>query len=132
MALGRAILAPSLAAIPELSQSAYHYVLEGWAKTNPEAAAGWIAQRLASGAKMANMGDSTLAEIAVSRPEFAAGWIPTLPEGEVQTNAARALAANWAAFDPRAAEAWIASLPAGPLRESAETARAQALSPAGK
>ena len=62
---------------------------------------------------------SMLSELAAARPEFTADWLHTLPSGPVQTDAAVALAANWATFDQPATEAWISTLTDGPVKEAA-------------
>ena len=62
---------------------------------------------------------TALSELAAARPEFTADWLHTLPSGPVQTDAAVALAANWATFDQPATEAWISTLTDGPVKEAA-------------
>jgi len=118
---------PMLEAIPELNEAVDARVLSTWTKVDPEAAAGWIQERLEQG-KAVKFGGShsdegILTDLAISRPEFTASWLLDLPDPAVQAKAADTLAANWSAFDPAAADAWIASLPAGPLREAAEKGR---------
>ena len=116
-----------LAAIPELNEAVDAYVLSTWTKVDPEAAAGWIQERLEQGKTVRFKGEYSdegiLTDLAISRPEFTASWLLDLPDPAVQAKAADTLAANWSAFDPAAADAWIASLPAGPVREAAEKGR---------
>jgi hypothetical protein len=109
-----------LAAIPELNEAVDDSVLSSWTKAKPEAAAGWIAQRLEQGktVEFGNLG--ILADLAVSVPEFTAGWLVDLPDPALRSSAANTLTANWGAFDPEAAKQWIASLPEGELRQAAE------------
>ena len=125
---------PMLEAIPELNDAVDAYVLSTWTKVDPEAAAGWIQERLEQGKAVKFKGDhgdeGILTDLAISQPEFTASWLLELPDAAVQAKAADTLAANWSAFDPAAADAWIASLPAGPVREAAEKGRVS--SKAGK
>jgi hypothetical protein len=118
---------PMLDAIPELNDAVDAYVLSTWTKVDPEAAAGWIQERLDLGKKVALKGEygdkGIFADLAISRPEFTATWLAGLPDPTVQAAAANVLAANWWAFDPAAADAWIESLPTGPVREAAEKGR---------
>ena len=118
---------PMLEAIPELNEAVDAYVLSTWTKVDPEAAAGWIQQRLEQGKAVKFEGDNgdkgILTDLAISRPGFTASWLLELPDPAVQAKAADTLASNWSAFDPAAADAWIASLPAGPVREAAEKGR---------
>lgn len=113
-----------LAALPELNGAVDAEVLSTWTKADPEAAAGWIAERLEQGGKVPMRGSygerGILTELATARPEFTASWLLGLPEGEFRIQAADTLIANWAAFDPVAAGGWIEALPEGPLREGAE------------
>jgi hypothetical protein len=119
---------PMLEAIPELNEAVDANVLSTWTKVDPEAAAGWIQERLEQGKLMKLYGEYSdegiLTDLAISRPEFTASWLLDLPDPAVQAKAADTLAANWSAFDPAAADAWIATLPAGPLRDAAEKGRA--------
>jgi hypothetical protein len=116
-----------LEAIPELNEAVDAYVLSTWTKVDPEAAAGWIRERLEQGKTVKFEGDygdqGILTDLAISRPEFTSSWLLDLPDPAVQAKAADTLAANWSSFDPAAADAWIATLPAGPLREAAEKGR---------
>lgn len=125
---------PMLEAIPELNEAVDAYVLSTWTKVDPEAAAGWIQERLEQGKTVRFKGEygdeGILTDLAISRPEFTASWLLDLPDPAVQAKAADTLAANWSAFDPAAADAWIASLPVGPVREAAEKGRVS--SKAGK
>jgi hypothetical protein len=118
---------PMVEAIPQLNEAVDAYVLSTWTKVDPEAAAGWIEERLEQGKAVKFEGDNgdkgILTDLAISRPEFTAGWLLELPDPAVQAKAADTLAANWSAFDPAAADAWIANLPAGPVREAAEKGR---------
>lgn len=118
---------PMLEAIPELNEAVDAYVLSTWTKVDPEAAAGWIEERLEQGKAVKFEGDNgdkgILTDLAISRPEFTASWLLELPDPAVQAKAADTLTANWSSFDPAAADAWIASLPAGPVREAAEKGR---------
>lgn len=118
---------PMLEAIPELNEAVDAYVLSTWTKVDPEAAAGWIQERLEQGKTVKFGGDYSdkgiLTDLAISRPEFTASWLLELPDPAVQANAAYILAANWSTFDPAETDAWIASLPTGPLREAAEKGR---------
>lgn len=85
-----------------------------------EAAARWISGRLAAG-KPVPFGDrGILADLAISKPEFTASWLQTLPDAALQKTAAGTLTANWGAFDPAAARRWIGGLPVGELRQAAE------------
>ena len=109
-----------LAAIPELNEAVDENVLSTWTKANPEAAAGWIAQRLEQG-KAVKFGNSgILADLAISAPEFTAAWLVNLSDPAIQKTAANTLTANWGAFDPDASKQWVASLPDGELRQAAE------------
>lgn len=116
-----------LEAIPELNEAVDANVLSTWTKVDPEAAAGWIQERLEQGKLMKLYGEYSdegiLTDLAISRPEFTASWLLELPDPAVQAKAADTLAANWSSFDPAAADAWIATLPAGPVREAAEKGR---------
>lgn len=116
-----------LEAIPELNEAVDAKVLSTWTKVDPEAAAGWIQERLEQGKTVRFKGEYSdegiLTDLAISRPEFTASWLLELPDPAVQAKAADTLAANWSAFDPAATDAWIASLPAGPVREAAEKGR---------
>jgi hypothetical protein len=118
---------PMLEAIPELNEAVDAYVLSTWTKVDPEAAAGWIQERLEQGKAVKFKGEYSdegiLTDLAISRPEFTASWLLGLPDPAVQAKAADTLAANWSSFDPAATDAWIASLPAGPVREAAEKGR---------
>lgn len=119
---------PILEAIPELNEAVDADVLSTWTKVDPEAAAGWIQERLEQGKAVKFDGEYSdegiLTDLAISRPEFTASWLLDLPDPAVQAKAADTLAANWSSFDPVAADAWIASLPAGSVREAAEKGRA--------
>jgi hypothetical protein len=109
-----------LAAILELNDAVDENVLSTWTKANPEAAAGWIAQRLEQG-KTVKFGNSgILADLAISTPEFTAAWLVNLSDPAIQKTAANTLTANWGAFDRDAAKQWVASLPDGELRQAAE------------
>ncbi len=112
--------AAMLDAIPELNDAVDPYVLSTWAKADPQAAAGWIEKRLEAGEKIPLGDKGILAELAISKPEFTADWVTSLPEGPLRKSAAETLTANWAAFDPAAAREWTQSLPAGELRSAAE------------
>lgn len=118
---------PMLEAIPELNDAVDANVLSTWTKVDPEAAAGWIQERLEAGKKVSFKGDygdrGILVDLAISRPEFTATWLAGLPDPAVQADAANALAANWWSFDPAAADAWIETLPTGSVREAAEKGR---------
>ncbi len=118
---------PMLEAIPELNDAVDANVLSTWTKADPEAAAGWIQERLEQGKKVALKGKDVdkgiFADLAISRPEFTATWLAGLPDPAVQADAANVLAANWWSFDPAAADAWIEALPTGPVREAAEKGR---------
>lgn len=110
---------PLLEAIPELNGAVNGGVLATWAKADPEAAAEWISGH-AEQKKLGLKEDGVLAELSITRPEFTAGWLLTLPNAAMQIQAARTLTSNWAAFDSAAAKAWTENLPEGPLREAAE------------
>lgn len=110
---------PVLAAIPELNDAVDDMVLSTWTKADPEAAAGWISDRLAAGKKVTIGREGVFADLATSRPEFTSGWLLTLPDQKLQTQAAETLMANWGAFDPAAAQAWAGDLPPGPVRDAA-------------
>jgi hypothetical protein len=109
-----------LTAIPELNDAVDEDVLSSWAKTNPQAAAGWITGRIDQGKNIPFGNEGILAEFAISIPEFTASWLETLPDPAIQKTAAATLAANWGAFDPAAARRWIDTLPEGELRQAAE------------
>jgi len=104
---------------PEFGTHVGEYLLQGWVRTDPEAAAGFIAKKVeANGGK--DIGEnSSIAELAFSRPEFTAGWLPTLPEGEFQITTAASLAANWSRFSPDAAAAWVEGLADGAMKDAA-------------
>ena len=109
-----------LNAIPELNDAVDGNVLSTWTKADPEAAAGWITERLGQGKTISFEDEGILAELAISKPEFTASWLETLPDAALQKTAAGTLTANWGAFDPAAARRWIDGLPEGELRQSAE------------
>jgi len=109
-----------LAAIPELNDAVDDGVLSTWAKVNPEAAATWISERLEQEKKVPVRNSGIFAELAISKPEFTAAWLETLPDETIRKTGAETLAANWAAFDPVAARRWIDGLPMGELRDAAE------------
>lgn len=109
-----------LEAIPELNDAVDGKVLSTWTKVDPEAAAGWIAERLGQGKAIGWKNEGILAELAISKPEFTASWLETLPDAAIQNAAAGTLTANWGAFDPVAARRWIDGLPEGELRQAAE------------
>lgn len=129
-----------VAAIPELRPKVRKYLLEGWVRVAPEAAADFLAEEAHQHANQgidfpqvdksdnleniatqsAGMG-SAIAELSASKPEFTSAWITTLPPGEFQNKVAGSLATNWARFDRASAQAWVESLPEGPMRDQAET-----------
>jgi hypothetical protein len=109
----------SIAAIPAARALVKGDLLESWTRKDPEAAAAFISEELATNPGYQTQNTEALSVIAASRPEFTAQWLQTLPAGNIQTNAAVALAANWSNFDRPATEAWIAQLPPGPIKEAA-------------
>lgn len=111
---------PLLAAFPALQDSVNDRVLSTWAKADPEAAAGWVTQRLTDGKPVPWKESAILADLSTQHPEFTATWLQNLPDPAVQQQAANTLAANWNTYDPAATRRWIDSLPAGPVRAAAE------------
>ena len=127
-------------AIPELRPKVKGYLLEGWVRSAPEAAASFLAEEAHQHADQGlsfpqknedvppgnivlqndELGRS-IAELSFSRPEFTSEWVSTLPPGDFQNNVAASLATNWARFDRESAQAWIESLPEGPMKTQAET-----------
>ena len=111
-----------IAAMPEVRRLIQGEVLESWARKEPEAVAAFISEELEINSTYQTKNKEALSYLAAARPQFTAQWIETLPEGDIQTDAAVALAAHWSIFDRPATEAWIESLPDGPIKEvAAET-----------
>lgn len=128
-----------VAALPELRPKVTGYLLEGWTRVAPEAAAGFLAEEAHRHAQQgtsiydadknqdhnithhSGMTDG-IAELTISRPEFTSEWVSTLPPGDFQNNIASALATNWARFDRESAEAWVQALEPGPMQEKAKEA----------
>jgi len=119
---GRQAPSEVIAAIPEARRLIQGEVLESWARKEPEAAASFISEELKINPAYETKNNEALSYLAAARPEFTARWLETLPEGNIQINAAVALAAHWSIFDLPATKAWIETLPAGQIKEvAAET-----------
>ncbi|QJE96705.1 hypothetical protein [Luteolibacter luteus] len=111
---------PVLEAFPELDDAVTGYVLATWAKSDPQASAGWIEKRLADGKPVKELEDKgVLSEIAIAEPEFAAEWVTRLADPKVQVAAAKHLAINWGSFNPEATRKWAESLPDGEAKDAA-------------
>jgi hypothetical protein len=116
---GNVDLGPILEQMPELADHVSGYLLQGWTRTNPEAAAAFLETKVAANPDFAMNDAEALAEICFSRPEFTAHWLGQLPAGAFQTTTAGTLARTWSRFDPEAANDWAQSLPEGPPKEAA-------------
>lgn len=112
-------LGPILEQMPELADHVGDYTLQGWTRTNPEAAAAFLGGQVAANPNLAMANSEAVAEICVSRPEFTSQWLMELPAGAFQASAAGTLAKAWSRFDPEAADAWARSLPEGSTKEAA-------------
>lgn len=134
-------LGPILERMPELAEHLSGHPLQGWTRTDPEAAAAFLGAQVAANPNL-SLGDfeeslrataegrttsplfpmadlEAVTEICFSRPEFTAEWLNRLPAGSFQTTTAGTLARTWSRFDPEAANDWAHSLPEGPPKEAA-------------
>lgn len=112
-------LGPILEQMPELADHVGDYTLQGWTRTNPEAAAAFLGGQVAANPNLAMANSEAVAEICFSRPEFTSQWLMELPAGAFQTSAAGTLVNSWSRFDPEAADTWARSLPEGSIKEAA-------------
>lgn len=116
---GNQDLGPILEQVPELADHVSDYLLEGWTRTDPEAAAAFLSSKVTADPNLAGTKSEAVAEICFSRPEFTAQWLGKLPAGSFQTTTAGTQARTWSRFDPDAANDWAQSLPEGPPKEAA-------------
>jgi hypothetical protein len=93
-------------------------VAEGYAQTDPQGAATWLAQYRADPVYSAAVG-SVAAGLSASDPPAAARLLATATDKSAAMQAAYAVASRWAQLDPQAAAAWAADYDAGVERSVA-------------
>jgi hypothetical protein len=110
-------------ALPQLTEAVDADVLDTWLRSNPYAAAEFLATHSDSPKfkPEALAKEGVIQQLATTMPDFTAQWIGSLTNVGLQNDAAKQLGSHWGAFDPTAAQAWIDSLPTGATRQAAET-----------
>ena len=131
-----------------LKEEATTSLVQGWARTDPEAAAGWF---ISTGSTSQSVLDALLTTWTGLHPQAAAAWVESLTNpanketgrvlvasewarqnpaeaaayftpmmvGKAAIDLGSALVNSWAANDPASTATWVAKLPAGEARTNA-------------
>lgn len=96
--------------------SFFSTMVQTWASTDTEAAAGWVGHCDPLFKEEVQM--ALVVEIAQNDPPASARYVAVeMESGGVQDQAALTVAARWACLDPQAARSWALSLPESDLQQ---------------